>query len=112
MSSTDAVAEFDLDELIGDEFDFYAVDEAGQRFRLGETTYVFVDHDDCYEIVAADQAIDELPIARVTVEACDDHLYTVVDLHDGHVWMQIGVDVNSYTPPYTVFDYFLRVEDA
>lgn len=81
----------DFDELVGQEFDFYGVD--GQCFKLDEKVYEAAERDEV-KVCHDRHRFHELPIARVVVEngAFSDEVYELVDLHDGHCWLQFGTE--------------------
>lgn len=106
----------DFDELVGQEFDFYGVD--GQCFKLDDMVYEAIENDhrlDEVRICHDQHRFHELPIARVVIEngSFADDVYDVVDLHDGHCWLNFGTEYDetserSYDALF-VFDYFPKV---
>lgn len=92
----------DFEDLVGEELDFYGVD--GNCFRLDDTTYEVIEEEDDSHIVVSEECLTGMPIARVVVE-CNDTIYTLVDLHDGHHWLRLGMDYSNAWFPLFVFDY-------
>lgn len=99
-------SDFDFDDLVGEEFDFfYGASEP--FFKLDDTTYE-VQQDG--EVVEAEGSLPDfgLPIARVIVEGDGFLAYELIDLHDEHCWLRIGTDylgnfIFDYTPKDTTY---------
>jgi len=102
-----------LDKLVGQEFDFYGVDN--NSFKLGDTVFeALEDEDDGYRSSLGSIEVKDpegliffqTVIARVRVENApniDGH--QLVDIDDGHVWLEIGTsDYDDYYPCF-VFSY-------
>ena len=110
-----SIGDFDFEDLVGEEFDFYGVD--GQRFRLDDTTYEVIEREDGCEVVVSDEPIEGMPIGRVRVTvdnvAFSEECYEITDLHDDHCWLRFGIElegVDFYSPygyymPVFHFDY-------
>lgn len=94
-------SDFDFDDLVGEELDFYGVD--GQRFRLDEVTYEVFEGVRSFHIEISDKPIEGLPIARVYVDngAFNDDSFELIDLHDDHTWLSFG----------THYKFLVRGED-
>lgn len=100
----------------GQTFDFYGVDN--NCFKLGDTVWEAVeDEDDGYRsyLDTVQRANDNTfvwpgqPFARVRVEEYTgdtesfDHVdgYHLVDVTDGHVWLEVGTDrTDDYYPSF------------
>ena len=103
---------FDFDELVGEELDFYGV--SGQRFRLDDVIYEAIEEErgllgselDRVEVCADGKDTFDLPIARIVVEE-DCGIYALIDLHDGHCWLRFGTEYhyNEATGESFVFEY-------
>jgi len=89
--------DFDFDDLVGEELDFYGADEP--FFKLDDTIYEALEDG---EVVVAEGSLPDfgLPIARVIVER-HGMAYKLIDLHDEHCWLRFGL--NSLDRP--IFDY-------
>ena len=104
------MSNFDFDELIDGEFDFYGADD--DCFRLDNVTYEAVEDDnrlDEVRVCTEKHSFHEVPIARVVVEE-DGGIYRLIDLHDGHCWLQFGTEVRDTSErsfdTWFVFEYF------
>lgn len=105
----------DFDDVVGQEFDFFGVDNL--HYKLGDTVWLAVeDESDGYRsylgsINKADHSdliFPDQPFARVTVEKYDtgsDEGFRIVDLVDGHVWLRVGTDNTDDYYPSFVFEY-------
>jgi hypothetical protein len=82
--------DFDFEDLVGEELDFYGVDE--QRFRLGDVTYEVVEGKRGFHIEVSDTSIEGLPIARIFVDhGSDKNSFDLVDLHEGDTLLSFGI---------------------
>lgn len=105
----------DFNEAVGQEFDFFGVDNL--HYKLGDTVWLAVeDESDGYRsylgsITKADR--DDLifpnqPFAHVKVEEYDTGLeegFRLVDTTDSHIWLRIGTNnADDYYPSF-VFEY-------
>ena len=110
--------DFDVNDLVGEEFDFYGVD--GNCFNLDDRIYEALEGDTSMdEIVLCSHSHHDfhiVPIARVVVEqaAFDDEAYELIDLHDGHCWLSVGTEITGYNghayDTAFIFDYTPRNE--
>lgn len=104
----------DFDVLVGQEFDFYGVDDC--CFKIDEKVYEAVEDETdysgsglgCVETREAQGKIFfAMPVARVVIEKDDDGSfegYKLTDLHDGHEWLRFGTDTYDYYPLFR-FEY-------
>jgi hypothetical protein len=104
----------DFEKLIGQEFDFYGVDNAA--FKLGDRVWLAIeDEDDGYRSYLGSIEQREtkgftffatpLDCVRIDTDASIDDGFRLVSVADGHVWLEVGTDnVNDYYP-YFVFRY-------
>jgi hypothetical protein len=104
-----------FNDLVGQEFDFYGVDNT--CFKLDDQVYEAVEDESdgyrsylgCIETREAQGKIFfTTPIARVVVEKDDDgdfEGYKLMDLHGGHEWLRFGTGAYDDWYPYFVFEY-------
>ena len=108
-------SDFDFEDLVGEELDFYGVD--GNCFKLDDTVYEAIEDDgaDYYSqlgnviIVESPRPSFGLPLARVVIEHEEPDIYQFIDLHDDHCWLSFGtryaLDIDCSRSYDTVF-YF------
>ena len=104
----------DIDVLVGKEFPFYGATE--HQFKLGDTVFEAVeDESDGYRSylgsivkLESDAIFFKQPIATVRVEINSKDSFegfSLVDVEDGHEWLQVGTDCSDNYYPYFTFYY-------
>ena len=108
-----------FEALVGGEFDYYGADGAEYEFKIDSIVFkVLEDPQDGYRscLGAIEYSADQsrgiffrAPLARVKLVNYDrdagygdnDHGYALVDIADGHVWLEFGTDhYNDYYPMF------------
>ena len=100
---------------LGEEFNFYGV--CNEDFKLGRKVWRAVEDEsdgyrsylDSIEVTEKlDQIFFDRPLAKVKVVEIQDYDYprfALVDVKDGHVWLEVGTDqYDDYYPCYR-FEY-------
>lgn len=104
-----------FDDLVGKQYQFYGVENC--VFRIDDLFIEVVeDEDDGYRSMlgdlkvlenTADIIISKLPIATVVAKMSDDNdmdTMQLVDVNDGHLWLEFGTDESdSYYPGFVFF---------
>lgn len=102
-------------DLIGEEVSFYGVDN--HEFKLNDTVYEAIEDESdgwrsylgSIETVESDGIFFSIPLAVVRVGEFDDgHTdgFSLVDVEDGHVWLEVGTGNYGDWYPYFTFSYY------
>jgi len=103
-----------FDDVVGKEFGFYGVDNTS--FKLGRNVWCAVeDEDDGYRSYLGSVVVDvgdhiffDRPLGTVRIEVDsvgDFDGFRLVDISDGHVWLQFGTDNSDDYYPMFRFHY-------
>jgi hypothetical protein len=105
-----------FEEQVGKKFNFYGV--CNYEFKLDDTVWEAKENpDDGYRSYLGSIEVKESagiffiqPLAEVEIVAVgEDEVtdgYRLVDVIDGHVWVEVGTDHTCNYYPYFVFNYF------
>ncbi|HEY8889800.1 MAG TPA: hypothetical protein VIM70_06060 [Clostridium sp.] len=104
----------DFDKLVDLELTFHFYGVCNNQFKLDSNVYeAMEDPDDGYrsymesvEVVDSDGIFFDTPISTVKIEGADSiEGYRLIDIEDGHVWLEFGTEDWGGWYPYFVFNY-------
>lgn len=109
-------------DLVNSVFDFYGVDNS--EFKLNEVVYEAIeDPDDGWrsylssiEVKESNGIFFKQPLAKIKVIKTENNDsdfdgFALVDVVDGHVWLQIGTDHSEDWYPSFTFHYSPKKQD-
>jgi hypothetical protein len=109
-----------FDSLVGGDVDYYGADTADNTFKVDGVVFkILEDPDDGYRshLGAIDYTSEhssiffQAPVARVVIQRktiADNDGWKLVDMEDGHVWLEFGTDHTDDYYPYFYFRHMAK----